>query len=313
MREETGGLYCHVLNGGNGRAEVFHDDADYAGFVELLSAACDRVAMRVAAVCLLPNHFHLVVRPRADGDLGRWMQWLMTSHVRRYHRRYGTSGHVWQGRYKSFVTQKRRPSAAQRASGVVEVADPLWTVVRYVERNPLRAGLVDRAEDWPWSSLAWWVARERAKGGLAPSAVPVPLSPVAFPPAVDETSAGSGRAKRRQAVGAAAAEPATPNAPAEPATPNGADERGTGTEDGASPRFAGALSPPPIPFDLDRPDGWLDTVNQPQTDDELAALRRCISRGRPFGSDRWVHRIARTLGLEPTLRPRGRPRKDAEK
>ena len=74
MREETGGLYCHVLNRGNGRARVFHDDVDYAGFIELLSAACDRVAMRVAAVCLMPNHFHLVVRPRADGDLGRWMQ-----------------------------------------------------------------------------------------------------------------------------------------------------------------------------------------------------------------------------------------------
>ena len=229
LREETGGLYCHVLNRGNGRVAVFHEEEAYAGFLELLCLACGRIPMGVAAGCMMPNHFHLVVRPGSDGDLGRWMQWLMTSHVRRYHRRYGTSGHVWQGRYKSFVTQKRRPSAAQRASGVVEVADPLWTVVRYVERNPLRAGLVDRAEDWPWSSLAWWVARERAKGGLAPSAVPVPLSPVAFPPAVDETSAGSGRAKRRQAVGAAPAEPATPNAPAEPAPPNGADERGTGT------------------------------------------------------------------------------------
>jgi len=189
QREETGGLYCHVLNRGNGRAEVFHDEGDYAGFLELLSLACERVAMRVAAVCLMPNHFHLVVRPRGDGDLGRWMQWLMTSHVRRYHRRYGTSGHVWQGRYKSFVVQHRRPSAAARASGVVSVADPLWTVVRYVERNPLRAGLVGRAEDWPWSSLAWWMKR-----GLAPSAVPVPFSAAA-----DETAAGLTPAQRRLA------------------------------------------------------------------------------------------------------------------
>ena len=73
-REETGGLYCHVLNRGNGRGEVFHDAADYAGFVELLADACRRVAMRVAAVCLMPNHFHLVVRPWGDGDLSRWMQ-----------------------------------------------------------------------------------------------------------------------------------------------------------------------------------------------------------------------------------------------
>ena len=172
MREESGGLYCHVLNRGNRRAEVFHDERDYAGFIQLLALACDRIPMRLAAVCLMPNHFHLVVRPWADGDLSRWMQWLMTSHVRRYHRRYASSGHVWQGRYKSFLVQSRRPGASERAAGVVQAADPLWTVVRYVERNPLRAGLVERAEDWPWSSLHWWM-----KKGLAPSAVPVPFSP----------------------------------------------------------------------------------------------------------------------------------------
>ncbi len=176
MREESGGFYCHVLNRGNGRAEVFHDETDYAGFVQLLALTCHRIPMRVAAACVMPNHLHLVVRPWADGDLSRWMQWLMTSHVRRYHRRYGTSGSAfggWQGRYKSFVAQCRRPSAAERAAGVVETADPVWTVVRYVERNPLRAGLVERAEDWPWSSPAWCV-----KQGLAPRSVPVPLSPI---------------------------------------------------------------------------------------------------------------------------------------
>ena len=106
-----------MLNRGNRRAEVFHDEGDYAGFIELLWLACDRIPMRLAAVCLMPNHFHLVVRPWADGDLSRWMQWLMTSHVRRYHRRYSTSGHVWQGRYKSFVIEHRRPRAAERAAG----------------------------------------------------------------------------------------------------------------------------------------------------------------------------------------------------
>ena len=162
-RAGTGGLYCHVLNRSNGRAEVFHDSDDYAGFVELLGKACRRVAMRLAAVWLMPNHFHLVVRPRADGDLSRWMQRLMTSHVRRYHRCYGSSGHVWQGRFKSFLVQSGRPSAAERAAGVVQVGDPLWQVVRYVGRNPLRAGLVERAEDWPWSSLHWSRKRGQAR------------------------------------------------------------------------------------------------------------------------------------------------------
>ena len=79
-----------------------------------------------------------MVRPHEDGDLSRWMQRLMTTHVRRYLKHYGHSGHVWQGRFKAFPTQDD---------------DHLITLVRYVERNPLRAGLVARAEDWPWSSL----------------------------------------------------------------------------------------------------------------------------------------------------------------
>ena len=92
----------HVLNRGNGRAEVFHQADDYAAFLKLLGEACERVPMRLLAYCLMPNHFHLVVWPRKDGDLSRWMQWLLTSHVRRYHRHYQSSGHVWQGRFKAF-------------------------------------------------------------------------------------------------------------------------------------------------------------------------------------------------------------------
>jgi putative transposase len=86
----------------------------------------------------MPNHFHLVVRPRDDGDLSRWMQWLLTTHVTRYVKYHGHSGHVWQGRFKAFPIQDD---------------EHLVTVARYVERNPLRANLVTRAEDWPWSSL----------------------------------------------------------------------------------------------------------------------------------------------------------------
>jgi putative transposase len=96
--------------------------------------------MRILGYVLMPNHFHLVLWPHADGDLSRWMQWLMTSHVRRYHRHYDSSGHVWQGRFKAFP---------------IEQDEHLATVLRYVERNPLRANLVERAEDWKWSSLAW--------------------------------------------------------------------------------------------------------------------------------------------------------------
>lgn len=138
-RASRGGYCYHVLNRGNGRAEVFHKADDYRAFVRLIGEACERLPLRVLAYCLMPNHFHLVLWPRADGDLSRWMQWLLTSHVRRYHRHYGTSGHVWQGRFKAFPIQQD---------------EHLLAVLRYVERNPLRANLCTRAEDWLYSSLA---------------------------------------------------------------------------------------------------------------------------------------------------------------
>ncbi|QEG35326.1 REP-associated tyrosine transposase [Bythopirellula goksoeyrii] len=137
-RASCGGYLYHVLNRGNGRQEVFHKTGDYSSFVDLMVAANERLPMRLVGYCLMPNHFHLLLWPLEDGDLSRWMQWLMTSHVRRYHRHYPGSGHVWQGRFKAFPVQDD---------------EHFWTVLRYVERNPLRAGLVRRSQDWDWSSL----------------------------------------------------------------------------------------------------------------------------------------------------------------
>jgi len=127
-----------VINRGNARAEVFHKEEDLGAFVRIMGEAGIRVPMRVVAYCLMTNHFHFVLWPRADGDLSRWMHWLLTTHVRRYLGHYRHSGHVWQGRFKAFPIQQD---------------EHLLTVVRYVERNPLRAGIVERAQDWRWSSL----------------------------------------------------------------------------------------------------------------------------------------------------------------
>ncbi len=206
-----GGLCFHVINRGNMRARVFHDDADYRDFLKLLAAACERVELRLLAYCLMPNHFHLVAWPRQDGDLGRAMQWLMTSQVRRHHKRHGTEGHLWQGRYKSFAIQND---------------GHLLTVLRYVEQNPLRATLVKRAEHWPWSSAA----------------------------------AGPDRV---------------------------------------------ALDSGPLP----RPADWLEQVNDWDDPEALAALRRNLRRGAPWGEAPWVERTAKRLGLGSLLRPPGRPRK----
>ena len=158
-RASLGNFCYHVLNRGNAQAEVFHKEDDYAAFLELLELGCERLPMRILGYCLMPNHFHLVLWPHGDGDLSRWMQWLMTSHVRRYHRHYGGSGHVWQGRFKAFPIQQD---------------EHLLTVLRYIERNPLRAKLVRRAEAWNFSSLR--LRKDATDSILARSPVPLPTN-----------------------------------------------------------------------------------------------------------------------------------------
>lgn len=144
-RATPGGHVFHVLNRGNGRQTVFHEPRDYEAFARLMVQAGERAPVGIMAWCLMPNHFHLLLRPPGDADLARWMQWLMTVHVRRHHARHGTGGHLWQGRFKSFPVQDDAH---------------LLTVARYVESNPRRAGLVARAEDWRWSSLPVRLGRD---------------------------------------------------------------------------------------------------------------------------------------------------------
>lgn len=157
-RPSAGGICYHAINRGNNRERVFFDDRDYVEFIRLLETPSDRIDMRVSAYCLMPNHIHLVLWPREDGDVSRWMQWLLTAHVRRHHKRHGTSGHIWQGRFKAFPIQDDAH---------------LLTVLRYVERNPVRGDLVNSAADWAWSSLSrplatWPTEKER------PCPLPVP-------------------------------------------------------------------------------------------------------------------------------------------
>ena len=169
--------------------------------------------MRLTGFCLMANHFHLLLWPHEDGDLSRWMQWMMTAHVRRYHRNYQGSGHVWQGRFKAFPVQSD---------------EHYLTVLRYVERNPLRANLVQRSQDWEWSSL-------------------------------------------------------------KPTVRSGPE---------------GLLSDGPIL----KPSQWTRHVNGVQTEAELKSLRHSLARGTPFGDTRWQTTTAKRLGLESSLRPRGRPK-----
>jgi putative transposase len=137
-RATEAGFTSHVLNRGNARSQVFHQGADDAAFLQILGEASLRLPMPLRAYGLMPNPFHLVLRPLVDGDLARAMHWMLTTHGRRSRKHSGQSGHVWQGRFQACAVPDDE-------HGV--------TRVRSVERHPRRAGLVARAQDWPWSSL----------------------------------------------------------------------------------------------------------------------------------------------------------------
>jgi putative transposase len=157
-RAIVGGYCYHLINRGNNRTRVFHDPADYAAFLSLVAEARQRLPLPILAGCLMPNHLHLVVRPLTDDHLTRWTHWLFTTHVSRHHRKYKTSGRIWQGRFKAFVIQQDHH---------------LLAVLRYVERNALRANLVARAEHWRWGSLHWR-SSVRPPVELAESPAPLP-------------------------------------------------------------------------------------------------------------------------------------------
>lgn len=131
-----GGLY-HLINRGNGQQEIFLKKEDYQAFFTLLLQMSQTYNVQLLAWCLMSNHYHLVVKPERAEHLSQGMHWFQSTHVRRYHRHYGSSGHLWQGRYKSFV---------------IDGDEHLLAVIRYVEANPVRAGMVNSAVDWPWSS-----------------------------------------------------------------------------------------------------------------------------------------------------------------
>jgi putative transposase len=219
LRAAAGGFIYHAVNRANGRMRIFHKDEDYQAFEHLLADAVERTGTRLLAYCLMPNHWHMLVWPHEDGELSRFLGWLTQTHTQRYHahRHTAGTGHLYQGRFKSFPVED----------------DPhYYTVARYVERNALRAGLVERAEDWRWGSLYRWL-------------------------------------------------------------------RGTAEEQAL-------LAPWPC---VRRPN-WVAHVNAALTEKELAAVRHCVQRGCPYGSVEWQEKTSKKLGLESTLRPRGRPRQE---
>ncbi len=210
-RVAPGGYVYHVMNRAAGRLVLFESIGDYAAFERLLREAQSRTPMAIVAYCLMRNHWHLLLWPLHDRQLSTFMQWLESTHARRWRHAHDTIGRgaVYQSRFKSIPVQSDHH---------------LLAVWRYVERNPLRANLVPSAANWEWSSLS--STRHRRK------------TPTLTMPAVN------------------------------------------------------------------RPSNWLEYVNLPQTEAEVAAIRAATVSGVPFGDPLWSQAAQAAIGWRPLGRPK---------
>lgn len=141
LRIYPAGVLQHVYNRGNHRRPIFRERADFLGFLAALALAAERTTVRLVAFCLMTNHWHLMLWPALDQEISAYMQILMNAHIRDLLRRRQSTGngHIYGGRHKNV------PILTERQ---------YWIACRYVEGNALKAGMVDRAEDWAWSSVS---------------------------------------------------------------------------------------------------------------------------------------------------------------
>ncbi len=136
LRIEFPGAVYHVTSRGDRRELIYREDEDRASQLGVISHALDRFDAQALAYCLMGNHFHLVLHTRQP-NLSRLMRHINGVYTQRFNRRHGLVGHLFQGRFKAILVDRDAY---------------LLALCRYVERNPVAAGMVAAPEDWPWSS-----------------------------------------------------------------------------------------------------------------------------------------------------------------
>jgi putative transposase len=148
------GVPYHVTQRGNGRQQVFFEERDYSLYLDLLDTYCQDARLRIWAYCLMPNHVHLIVFPERSTAMAQALGRTHANFARYYNLRKRECGHVWQARYFSTPLE----------------AAHLWRAMAYVERNPVRAGLVGYAEEYAWGSA-------RLRGGYVQNRGLLDLAP----------------------------------------------------------------------------------------------------------------------------------------
>lgn len=212
----------HVTQRGNRREDVFFTDADRKAYLKWLAEYAAKHQVDVLAYCLMSNHVHLVVVPAGEEALQRVLKPLHMRYAQRINRRKGWKGHLWQGRYFSSALDD----------------DYLWAAIRYVERNPVRAKLVPKAEHYAWSSAA-------GHCGIKEDSV--------------------------------------------------------------------LCSTPDWRRQFESIGDWSAWIAAGDESSQLETLRRNADKGLPCGSEKFILRLEKLVGRELAFRPRGRPRKRAEK
>lgn len=159
-RKSMPASFFHVINRTARRVPIFTRSNEYRAFLEVLDDGLERYPVKLLAYCVMSNHWHLVVGPEGTEALSRFMRWVTSTHAVRWHHRHGTVGQgaLYKGRFLAVP---------------ITTAASLVRVCRYVERNALAAGLVKKAEDWPWCSLS---ERFRSDPRLALASAPFLVS-----------------------------------------------------------------------------------------------------------------------------------------
>ena len=144
LRIQYPGAWYHVMNRGRRGERIFEDKTDYKAFIEVIKESAEIWTLTIAAYCLMPNHYHLLIQT-PDANISRAMRHINGVYTQRFNRRHSCDGQLLRGRYRAIL---------------VEADTYLLQLVRYIHRNPYRAGLVERIDSYPWSSHRGYLSNE---------------------------------------------------------------------------------------------------------------------------------------------------------